>query len=120
MTDEAIIFARNQKTRWSPCYNLVSRWLTHKGIKNVPSDSQARRWWLKDGPEFGLAAAANIMGLIERDPQPGDVAVIDQGRWQEPILGLVANHGFSVVRSFGVVAVGTPRIIRAWGLPWEV
>lgn len=120
MTDEAIIFARSQKTRWSPCYNLVSRWLTHNGITNVPTDSQARRWWLKDGPEFGLATAAKIMGLIERDPQPGDVAVIDQGRWQEPILGLVAKHGFSVVRSFGVVAVGTPRIIRAWGLPWEV
>ena len=118
MSDEVILFARSQTTKRAPCYNLISRWLTFKGVKNVPSDSVSRRLWIEEGPEAGLAKAAQIMGLIERSPCAGDVAVIDQGKWQEPILGLVAKHNFSVVRSFGVVAVGTPLIIRAWGLPW--
>lgn len=120
MTDEVIAFARARNTRWAPCYNLVSRWLKHNGVTNVPSDSRARHWWFLDGPEKGLAQAAEEMGLIERDkPCPGDVAVISQGENVEPILGLVASNGFIVVRSFGVLAVGQPKIIRSWGLPWE-
>lgn len=120
MTDNPILFAHGLNTRWAPCYNLVSRWLQHNGVNNVPSDSRARYWWFLDGPEKGLAQAADEMGLIEHDaPQTGDVAVISQGENIEPILGLVASHGFIVVRSFGVLAVGQPKIIRSWGLPWE-
>lgn len=114
--DEIVAFARARNTRWAPCYNLVSRWLLAQGVANVPSDSEARHWWLEDGPEEGLAAAAQRMGLIERDPQPGDVAVLDQSPAPEPLLGLVASNGFCVARSFGVLAVWKPRIIRSWGV----
>lgn len=114
-----IVFAQNIGTRWAPCYNLVSRWLAYRGVENIPSDSVARYWWFDDGPEAGLSLAADYMRLVERPPQSGDVAVISQGEGVEPILGLIAENGFCVVRSFGVLAVGKPKIIRAWGMPWE-
>ena len=119
MTDNPIVFAQSLRTRWAPCYNLVSRWLHHRGVTGVPNDSRARRWWMRDGPEEGLAQAAIEMRLIARAPQPGDVAVISQGDNVEPILGLIAFDSFVVARAFGVVAVGRPKIIRAWGMPWE-
>lgn len=115
--DEIVAFARARNTRWAPCYNLVSRWLIAQGVENVPSDSQARHWWLDGGPEDGLAAAAQRMGLIEHsEPQMGDVAVLDQSPGPEPILGLVASDGFCVARSFGVLAVWKPKVIRSWGV----
>ena len=118
MTDPVILFAMSLTTKIAPCYHLVSRWLVENGVENVPSDSKARRLWFCDGPENGLAQAAKDMGLIERPPHPGDVAVIDQGEGEEPILGIVAHDGFVVIRSFGVLAVGRPGIIKSWGIPW--
>lgn len=112
-----IAFARSQTNLRAPCYALVSKWLKHNGVKNVPSDTQARKWWLTIGPEAGLAHAAIEMSLKEAEPQIGDVAVVEQPDG-DPLLAIVGNNGFCVVRSFGRLVVWKPKIIRAWGISW--
>lgn len=118
-SDPVILFAREHGARFAPCNNLVVRWLRQHNVENVPSDSECRRLWKEYGGPEGLVLAAERMGLVEHDPQPGDVAIISQGEGVEPILGLVAHNGFVVVRSFGVLAVGKPQIIRSWGMPCQ-
>jgi hypothetical protein len=114
---EIIAFARSQSTFRAPCYALVSAWLKHNGVKNVPSDTQARKWWLTIGPEAGLANGANIMRLKETPPQIGNVAVVEQSDG-DPLLAIVGDNDFCVVRSFGRLVVWKPKIIRSWGLSW--
>lgn len=114
---EIVDFARAQSNLRAPCYALVSAWLKYNGIKNVPSDTQARKWWLTIGPEAGLANGANAMGLKETLPQMGDIAVVEQ-IGGDPLLAIVGNNGFCVVRSFGRLVVWKPKIIRAWGISW--
>ena len=118
-TDPVIAFARGDGPKRAACNNLVTRWLKNIGVENVPSDSECRRLWRDYGGPGGLVVAAERMGLVEHDPEPGDVAIISQGEGVEPILGLVASNGFVVVRSYGVLAVGRPKIIRSWGAPCQ-
>lgn len=119
MTENVILFARNLPCRLSPCYNLVSRWLTANGVDNVPSDTVIRRWWRLYGVEQAMINTAALMRLTARHPRYGDVAVISQGDENEPILGLIAGDGLVVVRSFGVMQVRNAFILRSWGFPWE-
>lgn len=114
---DIIAFARSQRNLRAPCYALVSAWLKHNGIGNVPSDTSARKWWLTIGPENGLAAAAIIMGLEPAQPKMGDVAVVEQPGG-DPLLAIVGADGFCVVRSFGRLVVWKPNILRSWRLPW--
>ena len=114
---EIIAFARSQRNLRAPCYALVSAWLKHNGVKNVPSDTQARKWWLTIGPEAGLANGANLMGLKQSTPKIGDIAVVEQPDG-EPLLAIVGDNQFCVVRSFGRLVVWKPKIIRAWRVTW--
>lgn len=118
MRPDVIAFARTLPCMFSPCYHLVSRWLGARGVENIPSDSEARKWWFEAGPEMGFTRAAARMCLHERAPQYGDVALIDQGRGNEPILGLVADRGLVVVRAFGTLQVRHAHIMRCWGVDW--
>jgi hypothetical protein len=119
MVDRVIEFARARTTLKAPCYSLVSAWLRANGIPGVPRDSVARRWWLQDGPERGARRAAAAIGLIERSPQPGDVAVVAQEDG-EPLLAIVTSQGLCVVRAFGRLSVGRANVIVSWGFPWDV
>jgi hypothetical protein len=118
MTLDPIAFARSQKTKITPCYSLVYAWLKAHGVNETPSDSQSRRWWIAFGSEQGMVKAAEYMSLTYSEGKPGDVAVFDQPG-NAPILGVLAENGFGVVRSFGRLAVWKPTILRAWGLTWE-
>lgn len=118
MTIEPLAFARSQTTQITPCYSLVYAWLKAQGVKETPTDSQSRRWWMALGSEQGMVEAAEYMGLTVSSGKPGDVAVFEQPG-SAPILGVIADNGFGVVRSFGRLAVWKPNILRAWGLPWE-
>lgn len=114
---DIIAFARSQRNLRAPCYALVSAWLKHNGVQNVPSDTQARKWWLTVGPEAGLAYGADEMGLIESSPQKGDVAVVEQFNG-DPLLAVVGDNNFCIVRSFGRLVVWKPKIIRSWRVAW--
>lgn len=114
---EIIAFARSQRNLRAPCYALVSAWLKHNGIKNVPSDTKARKWWFSIGPENGLTMAANIMGLELAQPGIGDIAVVEQ-IGGDPLLAIVGLNGFCVVKSFGRLVIWKPKILRSWRLPW--
>lgn len=116
--DCVIDFARSQKNMKAPCYALVSAWLKHNRVSNVPSDTQARRWWFGVGPVDGLASACELMGLEESNALNGDIAVVKQDGG-DPILALIASNGFCVARAFGRMAVWKPEVIRSWRLPWE-
>lgn len=109
--------ARAQETKITPCYSLVYAWLRANGVKETPTDSQSRRWWMDHGPEMGMALAAEFMGLKPSEGGAGDVAVFAQPGGP-PVLGIVTDGGFGVVRSFGRLTVWKPKILRAWGLPW--
>lgn len=115
---EPLQFARSQTVQITPCYSLVYAWLKARGVENIPSDSQSRRWWMALGSELGMVAAADHMGLVASAGKPGDVAVFAQ-KDGPPVLGVMAADGYGVVRSFGRLAVWEPNILRAWGLPWE-
>lgn len=112
-----IELARAQETMITPCYSLVYAWLRANGVKETPTDSQSRRWWMDHGPEMGMALAAEFMGLKPSKGGAGDVAVFEQPDGS-PVLGVITEGGFGVVRSFGRLAVWKPTILRAWGLPW--
>ena len=71
------------------------------------------------GPPDTWPTLQSRLDRMDPSDQRFDVAVISQGDAVEPILGLVAFDSFVVARAFGVVAVGRPKIIRAWGMPWE-
>lgn len=112
----AVEFARTQGQLSAPCYNLVANWLRANGAPNVPSDSAARRQWLENGSEKGARWAATQIGLIERDPLPGDICLIGQDG-VEPLLSIALVDGFCVARAFGKLFVGRAQIIVSWGLP---
>lgn len=114
---EAIRFARELNLYRAPCSSLVTAWLRHAGIKNVPSDSDCRKLWFSVGTEQGMVKAAKQMGLPEADPLPGSIALI----WQEnndPLLSVVVSGDICVARSFGVLFVGKSKILRSWSVPW--
>lgn len=117
MKPTPIQFACEQKTRITPCYSLVYAWLKAHGVQSIPTDTQSRKWWMDHGSELGMVKAAEFMNLTPSDGNPGDVAVFEQPA-AAPILGVIADNGFGVVRSFGRLAVWKPKILRAWGLPW--
>jgi hypothetical protein len=112
-----IQFARTKGVRAAPCYNLVAEWLRANGATNVPSDSAARRQWLRNGSEAGARWAASQIGLVEKLPRmQGDICLIAQ-EGAEPLLGVVLTDGFCVARAFGRMFVGRAEIIVSWGLP---
>lgn len=113
-----IQFASAQTTRITPCYSLVYAWLKDHGVKVVPTDTQSRKWWMEYGSEGGMVKAAEFMSLTPSTGKAGDVAVFEQ-QGAAPVLGVIAENGFGVVRSFGRLAVWQPVVLRAWGLPWE-
>ena len=114
---EIIAFAKSQRNLRAPCYALVSAWLKYNCVKNVPSDSQARKWWLTIGPEAGLLKGAQSMGLTENQPLMGDIAVVEQ-TGGDPLLAIVGLNNFCIVRSFGRLVVFKPKIIRSWRVTW--
>jgi hypothetical protein len=111
-------FARTEGSQKAPCYNLVAAWLRAHGVPNVPSESQARRHWIKDGSEAGARWAAAQIGLVELAPQPGDVCLIEQ-HGAEPLLAIVMENGFCVARAFGKLFIGRAQILVSWGLPCQ-
>lgn len=115
---DAVDFARTAGTLSAPCYNLAAAWLRHQGAPNVPSESAARRRWINYGAEAGARWAAAQIGLVEREPRPGDVCLIAQ-EGAEPLLAIVLDGGFTVARAFGRLFVGRAHIIVSWGLPCQ-
>lgn len=115
---DAVHFARTAGTRSAPCYNLVAAWLRYQGAPNVPSESEARRRWITHGAEAGARWAAAQIGMVERNPQPGDICLIAQ-HGKEPLLAIVLDGGFTVARAFGRLFVGKAHIIVSWGLPCQ-
>jgi hypothetical protein len=119
MVSDPAAFARSAGTLNAPCYNLVAAWLRANGAPRVPSESAARRRWIKDGSEAGARWAAAQIGLVERRrPLKGDICLIAQDG-AEPLLGIVLDDDFCVARAFGRLFVGRAQIIVSWGLPCQ-
>jgi hypothetical protein len=110
---DPIDFARRCNSA-GPCAQYVALWLKAQGVDGAPGRRAILRDWRRFGVEAGVALWCDRLGFRECAPGAYAIALAAQPDGA-PLLGVIAENGLFVTRSFRRVRIArAPDILKAW------